>query len=166
MVQMVSISKQNNQKVSSFFLLCSLNNNRTTGIQWAATKKVQSSTAALHCVLMTKKVCAGRCTENRRCICDWFTACAPWLMTDLCQTSGLMNEWKARKKEPCEIQAKAETQREGGNSRIHFSQPERQTKAKEPDKKHHRDARGALRHRNTTPHTPVYHHVSAQCYCC
>lgn len=63
-------------------------------------------------------------------------------MTDLCQTSGLMNEWKARKKEPCEIQPKAETQREGGNSRIHFFQPERQTKAKEPDKKHRRDARG------------------------
>lgn len=49
-------------------------------------------------------------------------------MTDHCQTSGLMNEWKARKKEHCEIQPGAKTQKEEGKSRKHFSQSERQTK--------------------------------------
>lgn len=66
-----------------------------------------------------------------------------------------MESWK--KKEPCEIQPKAETQREGGNSRMHFSQPERQTKAKEPEETPQRCTGGA----KTQKHHPTHPTVSS-----
>lgn len=100
------------------------------------------------------------CRENGGWMCHWFTACAPWLMTDLCRISGFMNEWKARKKEHCEKQPEAKTPKEGGNSRIHCSQAERQTKLNTALQETPQRCTGAwIKHTETPQHTRTHTHT-------
>lgn len=121
------------QRTGTLVLPVKSKEHQLSNVPWG--KKPSRSTAVFHCVLMTKKVCVGRCAENRGWICDglpptqrdWWPI---WARLGLWMSGG----WN---KSTMTYNPMSKTRKEGVSSRtrIQFSQelsgipPERQTKA-------------------------------------